>query len=55
MAIHSTHRAETVVTGEAQFDESATAGFTMRSKFIAAQSLCAIAALVLTVAAPWKW
>ena len=55
MAIHDTHRAESTVTGGRQFDESAEAGFTWRSRLIAVQSLCAVAALVLTVAAPWKW
>ena len=27
----------------------------MKSKLIAFQSLCAVGALVLTMAAPWKW
>jgi hypothetical protein len=44
-----------VVTGGQQFHEADEQGFTMRSKLIAVQSLCALAALVLTVAAPWKW
>jgi hypothetical protein len=27
----------------------------VKSKLIALQSLCAVGALVLTMAAPWKW